>query len=127
MPAVSISSSTQTHLRPSPSAIIPTIQSESLFPILIPTTTPSPRNSLNTSTLSLETETRLLPTNSNKFAALSTEIQPTVPLPESATTTSNSERSNASKSPKSVKPNSKNRRKCSKVRKSEIEIKMAPH
>ncbi|GFX28452.1 uncharacterized protein TNCV_1152611 [Trichonephila clavipes] len=61
------SSSTQENLLPSPSAIIPTIQ---------------------------KTETRSL-TTPNEFAALSTEIQPLVPLLESVPTTSNSEHSNA--------------------------------
>ncbi|GFW62361.1 hypothetical protein TNCV_290351 [Trichonephila clavipes] len=91
MPAVStLSSSTQAHLLSSTSAVIPTIQSESLLPIPVPTTTSSSGNNLNTSASSLETETRLL-TTSNKFSALSTEIQPLVPLPESVSTTSNSE------------------------------------
>ncbi|GFX48776.1 uncharacterized protein TNCV_3479601 [Trichonephila clavipes] len=67
------SSSTQAHLLPSTSAIIPTIQSESLLPISIPTNTTSPGNNLDTPASSLETETRSLKT-SNKFAALSTAI-----------------------------------------------------
>ncbi|GFY29571.1 hypothetical protein TNCV_2627411 [Trichonephila clavipes] len=69
------SSSTQENLLPSPSAIIPTIQSESLLKIPIPTnttTTTSPGNKLNTSVSSLETENRSL-TTPNKFNALSTE------------------------------------------------------
>ncbi|GFW12905.1 hypothetical protein TNCV_3328381 [Trichonephila clavipes] len=67
-------SSTQENLLPSPSTIIPTIQSESLLKIPSPitTTTTSPGNNLNTSVSSLETETRSL-TTPNKFAALSTE------------------------------------------------------
>ncbi|GFY28849.1 uncharacterized protein TNCV_4719821 [Trichonephila clavipes] len=71
MPVVFTSfSSTQTHLLPSTSTIIPTIQSEYLLPISIPTTTTtSPGNNLNTSASPLETETRFL-TTSNKFAAL---------------------------------------------------------
>ncbi|GFX33500.1 hypothetical protein TNCV_1006611 [Trichonephila clavipes] len=85
-----LSSSTQAHLLLSTSAIIPTIQSESLLPISIPTTTTFPGNNLNTSASSLETETRPLIT-SNKFPALSTEIQPLVPLSESV----HSEHSNA--------------------------------
>ncbi|GFS52530.1 hypothetical protein TNCV_4851761 [Trichonephila clavipes] len=121
------SSSTQAHLLPSPYAIIPTIQSESLLKIPIPsTTTTSPGNNLNTSVSSLETETRSL-TTPNKFAALSTEIQPLVPLSESVLTTSNSEHSNAPEIPQCVKRNSRNRRKRPKVQKPEIEIKMAPH
>ncbi|GFW76259.1 hypothetical protein TNCV_3800941 [Trichonephila clavipes] len=83
-------SSTQENLLPSPSAIIPAIQSESLLKIHSPITTKttSPGNNLNTSVSSLETETRSV-TTTNKFAAntLSTEIQP---LPESVPTTSNS-------------------------------------
>ncbi|GFT70106.1 transposable element Tcb2 transposase [Trichonephila clavipes] len=70
-------------------------------------------NNLNTSASSLETETRPL-TTSNKFAALSTEIQPLVPLPESVPSTSNSEHSNAPEIPKCVKRNSRNRRKIPK-------------
>ncbi|GFT95329.1 uncharacterized protein TNCV_3326141 [Trichonephila clavipes] len=117
------SSSTQENLLPSPSAIIPTIQSESLLKILIPTTTTttSPGNNLNTSVSSLETETRSLTTH-DKFNALSTET-----LPESIPTTSNSEHSNAAEIPQFVKKNSRNRRKHPKVQKPEIEIKMAPH
>ncbi|GFS92994.1 hypothetical protein TNCV_532061 [Trichonephila clavipes] len=85
MNAVSTSSSsTQAHLLPSTSAIISTIQSESLLPIPIHTTT-FPGNNLNTSASSIETETRSL-TAFNKFAALSTEIQPLVSLPESVPT-----------------------------------------
>ncbi|GFU85586.1 RNase H domain-containing protein [Trichonephila clavipes] len=99
IPTVSTSSSlAQAHLLPSPSAIMPSIQSESLLKIPIPTTTTSPGNNLNTSVLSLETETRSL-TTSNKFAALSNETQQLVPLPESVPTTSNSEHSNASEIP----------------------------
>ncbi|GFU90173.1 uncharacterized protein TNCV_3873771 [Trichonephila clavipes] len=126
MPAVSTSSSTEAHLRPSTSAIIPTIQSESQLPMSIPATTTFSGNSLNTSASSLETETRLL-TISNKFAALSTEIQPLVPLLESVSTASSSEHSNAPEISKYVKRNSRSRRKGPKVRKPEIEIKMAPH
>ncbi|GFX91026.1 uncharacterized protein TNCV_2283181 [Trichonephila clavipes] len=79
------SSSTQENLLPSPSAIIPTIQSESLLKIPIPTTTTtnSPGNNLNTSVSSLETKTRSL-TIPDKFNELSTEN-----LPESVPTTSN--------------------------------------
>ncbi|GFX20598.1 hypothetical protein TNCV_4269301 [Trichonephila clavipes] len=59
MPAVSTSSSsTQTYLLLSTSAILPTIQSETLLPIPIPTTT-SPSNSLNTSASSLKIDTRV--------------------------------------------------------------------
>ncbi|GFU36491.1 uncharacterized protein TNCV_795981 [Trichonephila clavipes] len=69
------SSSTQTHLLPSTSAIIPTIQKTETHPF----------------------------TTSNKFNALSTEIQLLVPLPESVPTTSNSEDSNALEVPQCVK------------------------
>ncbi|GFW30538.1 hypothetical protein TNCV_454761 [Trichonephila clavipes] len=126
VPTVStLSSSTQAHLLPSPSAIIPTIQSESFLKIPIPTTT-SPGNNLITSVSSLETEKRSL-TTPNKFNALSTEIKPLVPLPESVPTTSNSKHSNAPEIPQCVKRNSRNRRKRPKVQKPEIEIKMTPH
>ncbi|GFT19992.1 uncharacterized protein TNCV_4994051 [Trichonephila clavipes] len=75
------SSSTQEPLLPSPFAIIPTIQGESLLkiPISTTTTTTSPGNNLNTSVSSLETETCSL-TTPNKFAALSTEILPLAPF-----------------------------------------------
>ncbi|GFT40678.1 hypothetical protein TNCV_442491 [Trichonephila clavipes] len=73
-----------------------------------------------------KTETRSL-TSPNKCAALSNETQPLVPLPESVPTTSNSEHSNTPEIPQCVKRNSRNRRKCPKVQKPEIEIKMAPH
>ncbi|GFX14085.1 hypothetical protein TNCV_612901 [Trichonephila clavipes] len=69
----------------------------------------------------------LLQLTLNEFAALSTEIKPFVPLPESVPTTSNSEHSNAPEIPQCVKRNSRNRRKRPKVQKPEIEIKMAPH
>ncbi|GFT42963.1 hypothetical protein TNCV_1615301 [Trichonephila clavipes] len=69
-------------------------------------------------------ETRPL-TTSNEVAALSTEIQPLVPLPESVPTTSNSEHSNAPEIPQCVKGNSRNRRMRPKIQKAEI--KMAPH
>ncbi|GFU85551.1 hypothetical protein TNCV_761711 [Trichonephila clavipes] len=58
---------------------------------------------------------------------LSTEIQPSVPLPHSAATTSNSEPSDVSKIPKNAKQNSRNRRKRTKIQKPQIEIKMAAH
>ncbi|GFY28131.1 hypothetical protein TNCV_4394651 [Trichonephila clavipes] len=84
------------------------------------------KKGLNTFASSLETETRPL-TTSNKFAALSTEIQPLVPLPESVPTTSNSKHSNAPEIPQCVKRNSRNRRKRPKVLKPEIELKMASY
>ncbi|GFU07011.1 hypothetical protein TNCV_5007791 [Trichonephila clavipes] len=110
------SSSTQENLLPSPSAIIPTIQSESLLKIPIPTTTTTtfPGNNLNTSSSPLETETR----SPDKLNSLSTEN-----LPESVPTTSNSEHSNAAEVQQFVKRNSINRRKRPKVRKPDIEIK----
>ncbi|GFU72685.1 hypothetical protein TNCV_193721 [Trichonephila clavipes] len=108
---------------PSTSTIIPTIQSE--LPIPIHTTT-SPGNNLNTSVTSLETETCPLKT-SNKFAVLSTEIQPLVSLPAFVPTTSNGEHSNGPEIPKYIKRNSRSRRNRPKVQKPEIEIKKAPH
>ncbi|GFX58254.1 uncharacterized protein TNCV_4050121 [Trichonephila clavipes] len=125
---VSTSSCTQKNLLPSPSAIMPTIQGESLLnvPIPITTTTTSPGNNLNTSVSSLETETRSLATP-NEFAALSNETQPLVPLPESVPTASNGEHPNAPENPQCIKRNSRSRRKRPKVQKPEIEIKMAPH
>ncbi|GFU36476.1 uncharacterized protein TNCV_4962321 [Trichonephila clavipes] len=112
------SSSTQENILLSPSTIIPTIQSESLLKIPIPTTTTTfPGNNLNTSVSSLETETRSL-TTPDKFNTLSTENSP-----ESIPTTSNSEHSNAAEIPQFVKRNSRNRRKHPKVQKPEIEIK----
>ncbi|GFW61634.1 hypothetical protein TNCV_3705691 [Trichonephila clavipes] len=115
------SSSTQEILLPSPSAIIPTIQSESLLKISIPTTTTFPGNNLNTSVSPLETKTRSH-TTPDELNSLSTEN-----LPESVRTTSNSEHSNAAEVQQFVKRKSRNRRKRPKVQKSDIEIKMAPH
>ncbi|GFW01693.1 RNA-directed DNA polymerase from mobile element jockey [Trichonephila clavipes] len=71
------SSSTQENLLPSPSGIIPTIQSESLLQVRIPTTTTttSPGNNLNTLVSSLETETRSH-TTPDKLNSLSTENLP---------------------------------------------------
>ncbi|GFS80372.1 hypothetical protein TNCV_3448061 [Trichonephila clavipes] len=117
------SSSTQGNLLPSPSAIIPTIQSKSLLKIPIPstTTTTFSGNNLNSSVSPLETETRSH-TTSDKLNSLSTEN-----LPESVPTTSNSEHSNAAEVQLFVKRKSRNRRKRPKVQKPDIEIKMAPH
>ncbi|GFX60531.1 uncharacterized protein TNCV_1182501 [Trichonephila clavipes] len=85
------SSSTQENLLPSPSGIIPTIQSESLLKIPIPTTTTTTSTGYNLNTLvsPLETETRSH-TTPDKLNSLSTEN-----LPESVPNTSNSEHSNA--------------------------------
>ncbi|GFW97862.1 uncharacterized protein TNCV_1426251 [Trichonephila clavipes] len=122
IPSVSTSSSTtQANLLPSASSIKPTTQIESRLPEPISVSAAAPDNSLITSTSSSSAETFPVPTTSNKFAAL----QPSVPLSESATTTPNSELSNASKTPQNVKQNSKNRRKRPKAQKAEIEIKMA--
>ncbi|GFV94343.1 uncharacterized protein TNCV_2267971 [Trichonephila clavipes] len=63
-----------------------------------------------------KTETRSF-TTPNKFAALSTETQPLVPLPESVPTTSNSEHSDAPEIPQCLKRNSRNRRKRPKGQK----------
>ncbi|GFX25467.1 uncharacterized protein TNCV_1998681 [Trichonephila clavipes] len=120
------SSSTQAHLLPSTSALIPTIQSKSLLPIPIPTTT-SPSNNLNTSASSLSTEVLPVFAITNKFAALSTEVQPSVSLSESAAPTFNNEHFNTSQIPKRLKQNSKNRKKRVKEQKAEIEIKLTPH
>ncbi|GFW69758.1 hypothetical protein TNCV_1884021 [Trichonephila clavipes] len=71
------SSSTQENLLPSPSGILPTIQSESLLQTPIPTTTTttSPGNNLNTLVLPLETETRSH-TTPDKLNSVSTENLP---------------------------------------------------
>ncbi|GFX38220.1 uncharacterized protein TNCV_3838191 [Trichonephila clavipes] len=108
------------------SSIKPTTQIESRLPGPISASAAAPDNILNISTSSISTETCPDPTTSNKFATLSTEVHPSVPLPESA---SNSEPSNACEIPQDVKKkhNSKNRRKHTKVQKPEIEIKMAKH
>ncbi|GFX84332.1 uncharacterized protein TNCV_4134431 [Trichonephila clavipes] len=117
------SSSTEENLLPSPSAIIPTIQSESLLKIPIPntTTTTFPGNNLNTSVSPLEIKTRSHRTP-DKLNSQSTEN-----LPESVPTTPNSEHFNAAEVQQFVKRNSRNRRKRPKVQKPDIEIKMAPH
>ncbi|GFU09384.1 RNA-directed DNA polymerase from mobile element jockey [Trichonephila clavipes] len=69
------SSSTQGNLLPSPSGILPTIQSEPLLQIPIPTTTTttSPDNNLNTLVSPLETETRSR-TPPAKLDSVSTEV-----------------------------------------------------
>ncbi|GFY09243.1 uncharacterized protein TNCV_2991611 [Trichonephila clavipes] len=116
MPTVSTSSSsTQAQLLPSTSS------ARLIAPI---SAAAAPDNSLNTSTSSLSTETCSAPITSNKFSALSTEVHPSVPLPESA---SNSKPSNICEISQGVKQNSKNRRKHAKVQKPEIEIKRSPH
>ncbi|GFV32441.1 uncharacterized protein TNCV_1677271 [Trichonephila clavipes] len=115
------SSSTQDNLLPSPSAI-PTIQSESLLQIPIPTTTTtSPGNILNTFVSPLETETRSHTTPA-KLTSVSTEN-----LSASVHNESNSEHSNAAEAQQFVKRKSKNRRKRPKVQKPDIEIKRVPH
>ncbi|GFT06928.1 uncharacterized protein TNCV_1414981 [Trichonephila clavipes] len=98
IPSVSTSSyTTQANILPSASSIKPTTQIESRLPEPI-SYAAAPDNTLNISALSLSAETRPL-TTSNKVAALSTEIQLIVPLPESVPTTSNSEHSNAPEIP----------------------------
>ncbi|GFS53278.1 uncharacterized protein TNCV_1035821 [Trichonephila clavipes] len=93
IPSVSTSSYTiQENILPSASSIKSTTQIESRLPAPI-SSAAAPNNSLNTFVSSLSAETRPL-TTSNKFAELSTEIPPLVPLPESVPTTSNSEHSN---------------------------------
>ncbi|GFV52882.1 uncharacterized protein TNCV_2875501 [Trichonephila clavipes] len=129
IPKIPVSNDLPSVTIPSTSAILPTIQKEALLPIpiLTSTTTSFTGNSLNTSSSSLKTDTRLFPTTSNKFAALSTEIRPSVSLSESEATASNNEPSNTSKISKRLKRNSKNRKRRAKEQKAEIEVKMTPH
>ncbi|GFW49997.1 uncharacterized protein TNCV_2315791 [Trichonephila clavipes] len=117
------SSSTQENLLPSPSGILPTIQSESLLQIPIPTTTttPSPGNILNTLVSPLETETHS-PTTPVKLTSVSTEN-----LSASVHNECNSEHSTAAEAQQFVKRKSRNRRKRPKVQKPDIEIKRVPH
>ncbi|GFW63647.1 uncharacterized protein TNCV_4329351 [Trichonephila clavipes] len=115
------SSSTQDNLLPSPSGILPTIQSESLLQIPIPTTTTSPDNNLNTLVSPLETETRSR-TPPAKLNSVSTEN-----LHESVPNESNSEHSTAAEAQQIVKRKSRNKRKRSKIQKPDIEIKRVPH
>ncbi|GFS97486.1 SCAN domain-containing protein 3 [Trichonephila clavipes] len=90
-PSVSTSSSTtQANLLSSISSIKPITQIESRLSQPISASAADPDNILNTCVSSLSTETCPVPTTSNKFAALSTEVPPSVPLPESAVTTFNS-------------------------------------
>ncbi|GFX94153.1 uncharacterized protein TNCV_4291981 [Trichonephila clavipes] len=116
-------SSTQDNLLPSPSGILPTIQSESLLQTPIPTTTTttSPGNNLNTLVSPLETET-LSHTTPAKLHSVSTGN-----LAESVPNESNSEHSTAAEAQKIVKRKSRNRRKRPKVQKPDIEIKRVPH
>ncbi|GFY25679.1 hypothetical protein TNCV_2487991 [Trichonephila clavipes] len=111
------------NLLPSPSGILPTIQSESLLQIPIPTTTTttSPGNNLNTLVSPLETETRSHTTLA-KLNSVSTEN-----LPASVHNESNSEHSTAAEAQQFVKRKSRNRRKRPKVQKPDIEIKRVPH
>ncbi|GFV20614.1 hypothetical protein TNCV_776591 [Trichonephila clavipes] len=129
MSTISTSSlSIQAHLLSSLSAIMPTMQSESLLPMpFLTCTTTSPSNNPNTSASSLSTEVPPVLTSANKFAALSTEVEPSVSLPESAAPASNDEHFNTSQISKPLKQKSKNRRKRTKVQKPEIEINMAKH
>ncbi|GFW54689.1 uncharacterized protein TNCV_787911 [Trichonephila clavipes] len=115
------SSSTQDNLLPPPSGILPTIQSESLLQIPIPTTTTSPGNILNTLVSPLETETR-----SHITPAKLTSVS-TANLSASVHNESNSEHSNAAEAQQFVKRKSRNRRKRPKVQKPDIEIKRVPH
>ncbi|GFU05669.1 RNA-directed DNA polymerase from mobile element jockey [Trichonephila clavipes] len=115
------SSSTEDNLLPSPSSILPTIQSESLLQIPIPTTTTSPGNNLNTLVSPLETETRSR-TPPAKLNSVSTEN-----LHESVPNESNSEHSTAAEAKQIIKRKSRNRRKRSKIPKPNIEIKRVPH
>ncbi|GFW95684.1 uncharacterized protein TNCV_19151 [Trichonephila clavipes] len=118
------SSSTQDNLLPSPSGILPTIQSESLLQIPIPTittTTTSPGNNLNTLVLPLGTESHSHTTPAT-LNSVSTEN-----FPESVPNESNSEHSTAAEAQQIVKRKSRNRRKHSKIQKPDIEIKRVPH
>ncbi|GFV53931.1 uncharacterized protein TNCV_3293001 [Trichonephila clavipes] len=115
------SSSTQDNLLPSPSGILPTIQSESLLQIPIPTTTTSPGNNLNTLVSPLETKTRSRTTPA-KLNSVSTEN-----LPESVPNESNSEHSTAAEAQQIVKRKSRNRRKRPRIQKPDIEKKGVPH
>ncbi|GFV29869.1 hypothetical protein TNCV_2083341 [Trichonephila clavipes] len=110
------SSSTQDNLLPSPSGILPTIQSESLLQMPIPTTTTtttttSPPNNLNTFVSPLETETRSR-TAPAKLNSVSTEN-----LSASIHNECNSEHSNVAEAQQFVKRKSRNRRKRPKVQK----------
>ncbi|GFX80436.1 uncharacterized protein TNCV_177751 [Trichonephila clavipes] len=129
IPKIPVSNDLPSVTIPSTSAILSTIQKEALLPIpiLTSTTTSFTGNSLNTSSSSLKTDIRLFPSISNKFAALSTEIRPSVSLSESEATASNNEPSNTSKISKRLKRNSKNRKRRAKEEKAEIEVKMTPH
>ncbi|GFV51384.1 uncharacterized protein TNCV_3465111 [Trichonephila clavipes] len=116
------SSSTQDNLLPSPSSILPTIQSESLLQIPIPTTTTtSPGNNLNTLVSPLETETRSR-TPPAKLHSVSTEN-----LHESVPNESNSEHSTAAETQQIIKRKSRNRRKRTKIQKPDIDIQRVPH
>ncbi|GFU46510.1 uncharacterized protein TNCV_413981 [Trichonephila clavipes] len=125
IPKIPISNDLPSFTIPSTSAILPTIHKEDLLPIpiLTSTTTSSAGNSLNTSSSSLKTDTRLFPTTSNKFAALSTEIQPSVSLSESEATASNNEPSNTSNITKRLKRNSKNRKGVQKNKRQKLKLK----
>ncbi|GFU46907.1 hypothetical protein TNCV_3789931, partial [Trichonephila clavipes] len=116
-------SSFQDNQLPSPSGILPTIQSECLLqiPIRNTTTTTSPGNNLNTLVSPLETETRSHTTPA-KLNSVSTEN-----LPESVPNESNSEHSIKAEAQQFVKRKSRNRRKRPKVQKPDIEIKRVPH
>ncbi|GFV95334.1 hypothetical protein TNCV_4587091 [Trichonephila clavipes] len=98
-------SSSQAHLSSS-SAIMPTMQSESLLPMSIPTaTTTSPSNNLNTSASSLSTKVLPVLATVDKFTALSKEVESSVSLSESAAPASNDGHFNASQIPKQLKQN----------------------
>ncbi|GFW10539.1 uncharacterized protein TNCV_893341 [Trichonephila clavipes] len=79
IPSVSTSSTTQANLLPSASSIKPTTQIESRSLEPISASAAATDNNLNTSTSSLSIETCPVPTTSNKFAALSTDVHPSVP------------------------------------------------
>ncbi|GFV17351.1 hypothetical protein TNCV_1093071 [Trichonephila clavipes] len=102
--------------------ILPTIQSESLLQIPIPTTTTtSPGNNLNTLVSPLETETRSR-TPPAKLHSVSTEN-----LHQSVPNESNSEHSTAAETQQIIKRKSRNRRKRTKIQKPDIDIQRVPH
>ncbi|GFY05273.1 uncharacterized protein TNCV_2207191 [Trichonephila clavipes] len=80
IPSVSTSSSiTQANLLPSTSSIKPTTKIESRLPEPISASVAAPDDSLNTSASYLSIKTCAVPTTSNEFATLSTEVQPSLP------------------------------------------------
>ncbi|GFT83572.1 uncharacterized protein TNCV_4866341 [Trichonephila clavipes] len=110
------SSTTQAHLLPSGSSKTPATKIESRLFEPISAFVAAPDDSLNTSASCLSAETCPVPATSNKFTALSIEVQPPVPLSESANTKPNSELSNTSKVPQNAKQNLKKRKRTQKYK-----------